>query len=448
MRDLILVAFLFIAIYYSFKKPFIGVAAWVWIALMAPASWAFGFSQSFRLNLTIVLVTALSYVFVFKGKAFKFTRIHFWVFLFLLWTLISTATNLNVDPDWVWDYWFNFLKILMLFLFVTLVVTRRIHVDTVIWAIVLSISAYAGMEALKFLLSAGSHRITGRAGIIADRNDLAVAINMSIPLIVYLLQVSKHKWVKRGLSILLILNILSIVGTYSRAGFIGLMILGTALWWNSKHRVSILLVAVVSIPLLYGAAPDSWKERQSTVSTAAEEDLSFIGRLWAWKISTMIAVDHPFFGGGFAAVRDPILWAHYGARTPHYPPIYTRPIPDTIIPKAAHNIFMQVLGDHGFGGLFVFCMILFSAWRVNLITRKKAREHNQDWLVKLTTMLNLSFLAYAINGCNVSLAYFDEFYALAGLVAVLFANQLWKESTDKSAKQTTPGHDHHVTRSF
>ena len=40
MRDLLLVIFLFVAIFYAFKRPYLGVAAWVWIALTAPAAWA------------------------------------------------------------------------------------------------------------------------------------------------------------------------------------------------------------------------------------------------------------------------------------------------------------------------------------------------------------------------------------------------------------------------
>ncbi len=59
MRDILVVAFFFFVIYHSFKRPYVGVCAWVWIALTAPTAWAFGFSTSLRMNLTIVLVTFL-----------------------------------------------------------------------------------------------------------------------------------------------------------------------------------------------------------------------------------------------------------------------------------------------------------------------------------------------------------------------------------------------------
>src|SRR6056297_3150824 len=155
MRDLLLVGFLFVAIFYSFKRPYLGVAAWVWIALTAPTNWAFGFSQSFRLNFTIVIVTALSYLFLVKNKSFRPGKIGFWVLAFGFWTLLSTAFTLKADAAWVWGYWAQFMKIIALFLFIVLVLRSKLHIDTFIWAIVLSVSSYAAMEGVKFILSAG-----------------------------------------------------------------------------------------------------------------------------------------------------------------------------------------------------------------------------------------------------------------------------------------------------
>lgn len=298
MRDLLLVGFLAIAIYYSFKRPYLGVAAWIWIALTAPAQWAFGFSQDFRLNLTIVITTGMAFIFAKHKTPSKFSTIHYLVGLFAFWMLISTIFNLRIDSGYAWEKMIEFLKVLMLFLFITLTVRKKLHIDVLIWAMVLSISSYAAMEATKFLLSAGGHRIVGRAGIIIDRNNLAVAINMCLPMIFYLWSNSKHKWLRLGLVGLALLNVVAIVGTYSRGGFIGLTILAFAMWLKSNRKIVLLLLAIMTFPAAYQYAPQEWRERQATVETAAVEDGSFIGRLWAWKIATLIAIDNPMTGGG------------------------------------------------------------------------------------------------------------------------------------------------------
>lgn len=419
MRDLLLVGFLFVAIFYSFKRPYLGVAAWVWIALIAPVNWAFGFSQSFRLNLTIVLVTVVAYLFVDKNKSFKINALGVWVLLFGFWTLVSTAFNLNTHPASVWAYWNQFAKVLALFFFITMMVRKRLHVDTLVWAIVLAISAYAAMEAVKFVLSGGGHMIKGRAGIIADRNDLAVAINMCIPLIIYLIQTTQHRKLKLGLWGLLFLNIVSIVGTGSRGGFIGLAILAIAFWMKSRHKAVLAVLALMMLPVLYQSAPEDWRDRQSTIATAAEEDSSFIGRIWAWKISTLLALDHPLTGGGFKAVLDRPIWDYYAPFTPDFSPLPSRPIPEYSGSKAAHNIYFQVLGDHGFVGLGIFLTFLALALLTNMKNARLGRAHKVVWYEQLANALTLSLVGYGITGANVSLAYFDLLYAVLGIIAAM-----------------------------
>jgi len=418
MRDILLVAFFFMAIYYSFKKPYIGVSAWIWIALTAPTKWAFGFSTSLRMNLTIVLVTFLSYIVAFKDKKFSIGSIGFFVILFLLTCFISTMSQNTINSEDVTSYYIEHVKTALLFIFTVLILRTKHQLTTFIWCIVLSISSYAGMEAVKFIMSGGGHQIVGRAGIIADRNDLAVAINMCLPLIFFLIYVTDNSLIKKGLWLLAILNIVAVVGTYSRGGFIGLSIIAIAAWLKSDKKIILAVLAFTCLPFLYSQAPEEWRERQSTVSTAATEDGSFIGRLWAWKISTLIALDDPLSGGGYKAVTDPILWRYYAPFTPAFGPIETPQIPDDLLPKAAHNIYFQVLGDHGFVGLSIFLIILLKCFLTNRANQKEAKELNVGWLENLSSTLNVCIIGYGITGMNVSLAYFDLIYAFFGIVVV------------------------------
>lgn len=437
MRDLLLVIFLFVAIFYAFKRPYLGVAAWVWIALTAPAAWAFGFSQDFRLNLTIVLVTALAWVFVQKQKSFRIGGIGALVLLFCLWTLVSTIFNNNSSPSYVWYLFSEFLKVAALYFFIVLTVKKRLHIDTIIWAIVLSISSYAGMEAVKFILSGGGHKIVGRAGIMIDRNDLAVAINMCIPFVVYLIQTTKHQLLRKGLWVLLALNVIAIIGTSSRGGFIGLSILALFFWFKSRHKLLWAVLALISLPILYQQTPEEWRERQSTIQTAATEDGSFIGRLWAWKISAMIARDDPMTGGGFRAVTDPIIWHSYAPFTPLFGPIATPDIPEDKAPKAAHNIYFQVLGDHGIAGVTIFLALLFTVYRAINFCLKKMRKQKNRWGEQLCAALYLSLIGYAITGGNVSLAYFDLAFALYALITVVRINLSALQAEQNTANSTS-----------
>src|SRR5947208_10492047 len=98
-----------------------------------------------------------------------------------------------------------------------------------------------------------------------------------------------------------------------------------------------------------------------TIMTA-DQDESFMGRVIAWKQSTLIALDHPWFGGGFFAVQDPVLWTQY-RRVFHRLDFIPTSEPAEQAVYAAHSIYFQVLGDLGFAGLIIFLSILITAWR-------------------------------------------------------------------------------------
>ena len=437
MRDLLLVGFLFVAIYFCFKRPFIGIAAWAWIALMAPANWAFGFSNDFRLNLTIVLVTIVAYIFVQKDKKLAFNGLSFWIMLFAIWTLITSFTSLHSVSSYAINYWQQFIKVLIFYFFISLIISKKLHIDTLIWAIVLAISSYAAMEAIKVVLSGGGHQVSGRSGALRDRNDFAVAVNMCLPLILYLIYASKHYYLKLGLWGLFFGNIVAVVGTGSRGGFIGLAILAVAFWWKSKRKLVWLLLAVLVLPTAYQFTPEHWRERQSTIQTASTDDASFIGRLWAWKIAVMIARDYPVTGAGFMGATDRVIWHSYAPFTPYFGPIETPEIPPGSAPKAAHNIYLQVLGDHGYVGLFIFSMILLSMLWINRRNRKLAIKYNQQWCIQLSNAITLSLIGYGVTGNNVSLAYFDLLYALAGIISVIAIRQLYSPVPVNATQQST-----------
>lgn len=422
MRDVLVVVFLLVAAVYAFKRPYLGVVAWLWISLAAPTNYAFGFSQVLRPNLMIVIVTVIAFAVSRKELPPRYNTLFSLVILFCIWTLITSFAADQSDLGIVLGEWLEFFKIVLLFVSVVLMFRTPLQINTLIWAIVLSVSAYAAMEGVKFLLSAGGHRIEGRAGRIADRNDLAVAINMCLPLIVYLATVTPSRLVKYGLWVLLGLNLIACVGTYSRGGFIGLAILAFAVWLSSRHKIVLALALVLAAPIAYQFTPENWRARQATISSA-DEDGSFVGRLWAWKISTMIANDNPFTGGGFDAVTTQSLWNYYAPATPGYGMIETPPIPVGKAPKAAHNIYFQVLGDHGWVGLMMFLAMLWSCFVANWRNSRLAVGSDALWYRSLAKAINLSLVGYAITGANVSLAYFDLLYALIGVVVVM---TLWR----------------------
>lgn len=421
MRDLFLLAILPVFLYAMAQRPFIAVGMWVWTALFFPNGWVYGIAGSIRYNLLFTAVAILGYL-AMKNKP----RVHFgWVgamiLVFFAWTTASTALTIGL-PDLAWEMWSRFAKTVVLFVFVLLVIEKKLHVDFVLWCVLFSVGFYADLEALKFISSGGHHKIEGMAGhVLGDRNELAVAFVMTLPICYYLLgQYGARSQVLRlGLIGTMGLLVFAVIGTQSRGGFIALIALGAYLFVKSERKV---LTGLLIVAVAIGAAmlaSNEWVARINTIE-AADEDASFMSRVMAWKMSFILASQNPVFGGGFKAMETLRVWGQLCQDFYSYSWWYTGDIvPNPLKARAAHSVYFQVLGDHGFFAVGLYLAFLGGAFFKARQVARAARLAGAAWLGQLATMLQLSIFAFALGGAALSFAYFDLIFAVFGLVIVL-----------------------------
>lgn len=159
----------------------------------------------------------------------------------------------------------------------------------------------------------------------------------------------------------------------------------------------------------------------------ASEDASFMGRVDAWQYSWNLALDRPFTGGGFEG-RSPELYRIYG--------------PPNALPRDVHNIYFEILGEHGFPALAVF-LLLFLGLFFNLNgLRKRFRWHPEHgWISEYATALQISLFAYLLNGMTLGRAYFDLSYLLVaiGIMLKTLARQIEYQPVTDSHRKSIPG---------
>ena len=422
MRDIFLLVVLPFLIYAIFQRPFIGLGLWIWTALFFPNGWVFGIAGSIRYNFLFAGLTIFVYLTTKEKPKLIFGKLGSLVILFYVWSLLTTIFGLS--PDEVrWEYWFKFSKIIALFIFILLIVDKKIHIDFILWCLVLSVGFYACLEGLKYIASAGGHNIAGLTGhVIGDRNELALAMAMLLPISFYLLhEFGQKSYVfKFGLLSLIILLVISIVGTSSRGGMVALSTVGGYLFLKSKRKFLFIFLFVAATTAMVGLIPEEWFNRMNTLNQA-EGDASFMGRVVAWKLSFILASQNPALGGGFKALETGRVWFTLSQEFAQYPFFYSgNAIPNPNLARAAHSIYFQVLADHGFIGLTIFVAILISSFlRAGAIADKVRATCGPEWLINLSTMLKLSIFGYAIGGAALSFAYFDMIYAIFALIIVL-----------------------------
>lgn len=422
MRDLFMLALLPVMLYAMAKRPFIAVGMWVWTALFFPNGWVYGAASGIRYNLLFTGVAVLGYLVMKKKPKVHFSPLGVTVMVFFLWTTASTIVGIG-NPEVQWDIWARFAKIIILFVFVLLIVEKKLHVDFMLWCVVLSVGFYANLEGLKFIVTGGGHMIAGMHGhVLGDRNELAIAFVMTLPICFYLMgeygKVSRV--LKAGLAVTIGLLVIAVIGTQSRGGFVALLALGAYLFVKSERKIPVAILIMAIGVVASQLVTSEWLDRINTIESA-DEDASFMGRVVAWKLSFILAVREPLFGGGFKSLEYFPVWADLSRDFFSYQWFYSGDVvPNPDFARAAHSVYFQVLGDHGFVGLVLYISLLVGAFRkAGRVARLARARRAPDWLANVATTLQLSIFAFALGGAALSFAYFDLIFALFGLTIVL-----------------------------
>jgi putative inorganic carbon (hco3(-)) transporter len=404
MRDLLIIGLILAASLYALRRPWVGAILWTHISLMSPHV-EFGYSAADWPVGTIVAVATLTGLLFTRERHNPLGSAP--MLLLLMFTAWVTATlPASIYLDQSLPLWLRSMKIfLMLFVTAALLDTRR-KLDWFVWACVLSIGYYGVKGGLFTLVTAGNYRVWGPGGFIEGNNELALAVITIIPLMRYLQLQMHRRWAVHAMSAAMALCAITALGTYSRGALVGLAAMALVLWAKSRNKISwgLLLMAFGVVALSF--MPEQWWERMDTIQSYDRDD-SALGRINAWWNAFNLAKDR-FFGGGFM-IYTPEVFARYS------------PEPDRV--HAAHSIYFQVLGEHGWVGLVLFLSIGLLTWlRAGKLMALGRADPRQRWAADLGAMAQVSMAAFATGGAFLSLAYFDLPYNV--MVMVVLALQI------------------------
>jgi probable O-glycosylation ligase (exosortase A-associated) len=311
---------------------------------MNPHRLAFGFAHNAPFAAVAAGVTILS-LFMTRDKVTMPWEPAVKVLLaFFIWMCLTTAFAFY--PALSWDQLKKVWKILLMTGIAFAALRERKHIELFIWVNVLSIGFYGFKGGIFTIKSGGGEKVWGPAGsFIEGNNEIGLALVAVIPLMNYLRIVSTRGWIRWCLLILMVLSATAALGTQSRGAFLAISAMILVLWLRTKRKiVGGVFITLIALALLE-FMPASWEARMRTIGTY-EEDGSAMGRINAWWMAFRLASDQ-FFGGGFEIYRADIF-ARYA------------PQPNDV--HAAHSIYFQVLGEHGFVGLALFLLIWFFAF--------------------------------------------------------------------------------------
>lgn len=404
MRDIALALFVFGMLPYILMRPYIGLLVWSWLGYMNPNRLCYGFAISFPWVQLVAIVTLISLTFSKDSKRIPISSITILMILFYAWATLTTF--FAVESASAWQLWEEFGKTLIMVWATLMLVSNRHRIHLLVWVIVISLGFYGIKGGIFTVVHGGSQHVYGPAGsFIADNNDLAQALCMTLPLMRYLQLQSQNRRVRIALVLAMALTGIAILGTYSRGGLISMTVVSVILLWKSRKRMVVLAFAVMLGMIGYHFMPAQWMERMDTIHHAEQTD-SAQTRIQSWEFATNVAIHSPVYGGGFNVYQSNEMWARFG--------------PENAIPRAVHSIYFRVLGEQGFPGLVIFLALLFASWRSCGRARRIAGNFpEQRWAYDLGSMLQVSLAAFMVAGSVSTSSYFDLSWQLMAMCALL-----------------------------
>ena len=418
MRDILLIAIVVAGCVAALKRPWIGVMLWTWLSIMNPHRYTYGFAYSAPLAAAAVGATMIGLLMLReRASPFKGNPVS-WFMAFILWMTLSWLLGLGVADDY--EQWKKVLKINGMVLVGLMILHSRKHIVAMMWVCAGSLALLGAKGGFFTLLNGGNYRVWGPEGsFIGGNNEFALALVVTIPLLRFLQLQVKHWFVKYALAATMLLCAAAALGSHSRGALLAIAAMTLTLWWRGKRKFGMgLLLVLIAVPLV-AFMPDTWSNRMLTIQTY-EEDASAMFRISAWWSAWNSAFHYPF-GVGFNSARAE-LFARFS------------PYPDVVL--AAHSIYFQVLGNHGFIGLALFMAVWISTWlSAGWLRTRKNLAPQEQWCADLGAMCQVALVGYAAGGAFLSLAYFDLPYNIMAMVVLTRAwlfKQSWKTEVEDS----------------
>jgi probable O-glycosylation ligase (exosortase A-associated) len=409
-----------------FFNPIAGLCCYIFFGLGMLHKMIYNFPSLYT-GSPLILAVVGSYAFrvmVGKEKEFCWVQNNQNLIILALWSIMT----LSAYAGWNRAYFYlNFVGWFVVYFLILLVIgsnKKRFIAFLSALTFIYGVYAFKTCRQVAYHGLDTSFSITAEVkGRMADNNELAACLDMSLPLFLGFFLISKKKIIKIVLFITYITTVVAIIYTNSRGGLMGLTIVTTLILFkfilpNKKIRkkgiVLLLVLGIIGFSL--------FKERvgRRTESIANwQNDSSARNRIVGIFTGFAAMLDNPLFGVGSGEMRrsfvkycprkitfqywfgeeNKIVW--------HQEHVYWAEV---------HNVYASVGGENG---LFVWIlwvfMLFYGLWRHYFLRRELPKTPENEWAHILSHALEISLISYMVTG--MFLSNFSEGFAYSLLAA-------------------------------
>jgi probable O-glycosylation ligase (exosortase A-associated) len=395
---------------------FRSLVAFTVILLLAPQEW-FPILKSLRIAFVAATLAFVAHMFddtVRRQPISTFVPEMRVALVLVAWSIITIPLSYWPGGS-VNELTDHFIKAVAFFWLIgTLVITQhRLHVFA--WALALCSIPIAATGLMHY--QSGAYLTTqhaavqriagymGGSGLAGNPNDLALILNLLIPVTGALMFASPSVLARIVAALTVLLSIVAVVVTFSRAGFIALATIVVLSFLAFVSRRSpgaaiAMLVAVVAVPPML---PDGYLDRLSTITDIqADRTGSAQGRLSDFSVAADLVARNPVTGVGLG--QD--ILALNEQRGPSW--------------RSVHNVYLEYAVDLGLPGLVLFLALFVMSFRS--AQRVRARVRSVPALRGLSAFaggVQISLVAFAVEAFFHPSAYQFYFFCIGGLAIAL-----------------------------
>lgn len=335
------------------------------------------------------------------------------VLLFCLAGLLSIPLALNRLVAWH-EFSGSFIRCIVVFIVMVNVVRTKgrlkallfLALATGLWLSVGVINDYRlGLTTVE------GYRVAGRgSGIFGNPNDLALFLVTIVPVVVALACDSRHLVHKLFFGSSAMLMIVAIALTYSRGGFLGLLVaLGFFAWRVSpRRRIGIIIAGCLGVGIFLALVPGYGIRLISIFLPSLDPVGSADARRAELFRSFYVALRHPILGVGMG---------NYAAEMSHHG-------------QVTHNAYTHVAAEMGMAALICYTMFIVTPLKkLGQVARETFGTRANSDFYYLAVGLQASLLGYMVSSFFASVAYLWYVYYLVGYAVCL--RRLYEAETGK-----------------
>jgi O-antigen ligase len=187
-------------------------------------------------------------------------------------------------------------------------------------------------------------------------NVLSEYLLLVIPFAAALVLVSKKAWHRLVFAVCFVAMVLCLLVTYSRGGYLGLLIAAAVFLVLIDARF--ILLGIVGLVALYFVLPSSVIARFASIGDMSDSSTSYRVYIWLGTLAMLKDYWLPGVGPGMAAFNQ----------------VYPAYSFNTVKAPHSHNLFLQTICEAGITGFVLFILMLLSFFRSTL----SALAHEKD----------------------------------------------------------------------